>query len=99
MTISTRFQVLRTAAHAIPDDIHTEQRIFNRWIQGRLSFLQNMLEKVTKWEIEAWVLADSVTGYVWNWRLYCGKEENVQRGARPLKHIVLDLLSDFQPIF
>ena len=37
--------------------------------KGRLSFIQYLPKKPTKW---AYVLADSVTGYVYNWKLYTG---------------------------
>ena len=40
--------------------------------KGRLSFIQYLPKKPTKWGIKSYVLADSVTGYVWNWRLYTG---------------------------
>ena len=40
--------------------------------KGRLSFIQYLPKKPTKWGMKSFVLADSVTGYVWNWRLYTG---------------------------
>ena len=45
--------------------------------KGRLAFLQYMPKKPHKWGMKAWVLADSANGYVWNWNLYTGKEDNV----------------------
>ena len=41
--------------------------------KGRLSFIQYLPKKPTKWGMKAYVLADSTTGYVYNWRLYTGK--------------------------
>ena len=41
--------------------------------KGRLSFIQYLPKKPTKWGMKAYVLADSKTGYVYNWRLYTGK--------------------------
>ena len=41
--------------------------------KGRLSWIQYMLKKPTKWGIKVWVLADSSNGYVWNLQLYTGK--------------------------
>ena len=35
-----------------------------------------MHKKPTKWGMKAWVLADSTNGYVYNWKLYTGKETN-----------------------
>ena len=40
--------------------------------KGRLSFIQYMPKKPTKWGMKAFVLADSKTGYTYNWRLYTG---------------------------
>ena len=44
--------------------------------KGRLAFLQYMLKKPQKWGMKAWVLADGANGYVWNWKLYTGKEDD-----------------------
>lgn len=41
--------------------------------KGRLSFIQYLPKKPTKWGMKAFVLADSCTGYVYNWRLYTGR--------------------------
>ena len=60
--------------------------------KGRLSFLQYMPKKPTKWGMKAWVLSDSHTGYVWNWRLYTGKEESKELTTPLAEHVVLDLL-------
>ena len=38
--------------------------------KGRLSFIQYMPKKPTKWGMKAYVLADSRTGYMYNWYLY-----------------------------
>ena len=40
--------------------------------KGRLSFIQYMPKKPTKWGMKAYVLADSNTGYMYNWYLYTG---------------------------
>ena len=40
--------------------------------KGRLSFIQYMPKKPTKWGMKAFVLADSCTGYMYNWHLYTG---------------------------
>ena len=41
--------------------------------KGRLSFVQYMPKKPSKWGMKAFVLAYSKTGYTCNWRLYTGK--------------------------
>ena len=45
--------------------------------KGRLAFLQYMPKKPHKWGMKAWVLADAANGYVWNWKLYTGKDESL----------------------
>ena len=42
--------------------------------KGRLSFLQYLPKKPTKWGMKAFVLADSKNGYTYNWRLYTGMQ-------------------------
>ena len=41
--------------------------------KGRLGFAQYMPKKPIKWGLKAFVVADSVSGYTFNWRLYTGK--------------------------
>lgn len=41
--------------------------------KGRLSFIQYMPKKPTKWGMKAYILADSKTGYLYNWYLYTGE--------------------------
>ena len=45
--------------------------------KGRISFLQYLPKKPNKWGMKAWALCDSKTAYVWNWRLYVGKDDEV----------------------
>ena len=40
--------------------------------KGRLSFLQYIPKKPTRWGMKAFVLADSHCGYIYNWKLYTG---------------------------
>lgn len=40
--------------------------------KGRVSWIQYMPMKPTKWGIKAWTLADSSNGYIWNLRVYTG---------------------------
>ena len=49
--------------------------------KGRLSFIQYMPKKPTKWGMKAYVLADSHTGYMYNWYLYTGM--SLVHQARP----------------
>ena len=56
-----------------------------------------MPKKPQKWEIKAWVLADAANGYVWNRKLYTGKEDNVPASNLGLAdRVVLDLLAPKQ---
>jgi hypothetical protein len=59
---------------------------------------QYMPQKPQKWGIKVWCLACSVSKYVWNFSIYCGKsqvvrdEQPVARGEPKLAHnVVLDL--------
>ena len=62
--------------------------------KGRLAFLQYMPKKPQKWGMKAWVLADGVNGYVWNWKLYTGKEDESHTTLGLAHRVVLDLLND-----
>lgn len=59
--------------------------------KGRTSLMQYMPKKASKWGMKAWVLADSDTGYLWNWQLYLRKEDNVDP-TRGLAHRVVTSL-------
>ena len=39
-------------------------------LKGRIIILQYAPKKPTKWGMKAFVLADSITGYNCNWKLY-----------------------------
>ena len=60
--------------------------------KGRLSFLQYMPKKPNKWGMKAWVLAESDTGYTWNFILYTGKQEKRPAGVPLGTHVVTELL-------
>ena len=63
--------------------------------KGRLSFLQFLPKKPKKWGMKVWALADSKMGYVWNWKLYCGKED--KEGPEPLgERVVVGLLTGLE---
>ena len=44
--------------------------------KGRLWFIQYIPKKPTKWGMKAFVLADSLSGYTYNWKSYAGKNNN-----------------------
>ena len=46
--------------------------------------------------MKAWVLADSLNGYVWGWKLYTGKEGR-DSGQGLAHRVVVDLLADPRP--
>ena len=63
--------------------------------EGRLSFLQYLPKKPKKWGVKAWALADSKMGYVWNWKLHTGKED--EAGSEPLgERVVTGLLTGLE---
>lgn len=43
--------------------------------KARVSIIQYIKDKPTKWGFKFWVLADSASGYTWNFSLYTGREE------------------------
>ena len=57
--------------------------------KGHLSFLQYLPKEPHKWGMKAWVLAESKTGYTFNWSMYTGK--NVDDGGPLAKRVVLNL--------
>lgn len=44
--------------------------------------------------MKAWILADAANGYVWNWKLYTGKEDVPASNLGLAHRVVLDLLDD-----
>jgi hypothetical protein len=64
---------------------------------------QYMPQKPQKWSIKVWCLACLVTKFVWNFTIYCGKEEvtsivePIARGELKLAHkIVIELSRDIE---
>ena len=45
--------------------------------KGRYSFRQYIQDKPTKWVMKLWVLADSRSGYTFNFDIYFGKSEMI----------------------
>ena len=44
--------------------------------KGRLWFIQYIPKKPTKWGMKAFVLADAISGYTYNWILYTGNDHD-----------------------
>ena len=62
--------------------------------KGRLAFLQYMPKKTQKWGMKAWVLADAANGYVWNCKLYTGKDDFPASDLGLAHRVVKALLDD-----
>ena len=58
--------------------------------KGRLSFLQYMPEKPTKWGIKLLVCCESTTGYIYNYQVYTGKAEHCEHGLA--YRVVMDMV-------
>lgn len=58
------------AAYTLGRELSVDEAMIG--FKGRLWFLQYLPKKPTKWGMKAFVLADSVTGYTYNWKLYTG---------------------------
>lgn len=59
---------------------------------GRLSFKQYMKGKPCPWGVKVWCCADSRTGYLWNFKVYTGKNETASRDGQG--HDVITGLGD-----
>ena len=53
------------------ENISIDERMVRN--KGRFSFRQYIRDKPTKWGFKLWVLADSLTGYTWDFEVYTGK--------------------------
>ena len=63
--------------------------------KGKKHMIQYMPNKLNKWGLKAWCLAESKTGYAWNWQLYSGKANGVQENGLAYR-VVMDLT---EPLF
>ena len=61
------------ASYVPSQDLSVDESIIG--FKGRLSWIQYLPNKPTKWEMKSWVLADACNGYTWNWQLYTGREQ------------------------
>lgn len=59
--------------------------------KGRLSIKQYIKAKPHKWGIKSWVLSESETGYVDNFQIYKGRQENAPREGGLARRVVRDL--------
>lgn len=64
--------------------------------KGRTSLMQYMPAKPTKWGLKAWGLADAETGYMYNWKLYLGKDGGWPADVPLGTHVVQTLA---EPLF
>ena len=64
--------------------------------KGRLSFLQYMPKKPVKWGMKAWALADSTSGYTWNFKLYTGKGDGSEGEGTLGEKVVMELSNSLQ---
>ena len=51
-----------------------------------------MPKKPKKWGLKAWALSDSISGYVWNWKLYVGKDDEVDTSDGLAYGVVMELV-------
>jgi len=85
--LTTRFQ----RYYQLNREITIDERMIK--YTGRLSFLQYIQNKPTPWGIKVFVLADAKNGYVWNWKVYTGRE--IGRQNNVAQNTVIELT---QPI-
>ena len=61
--------------------------------KGRTTLKQYMPDKPNKWGLKAWCLADAASGYVYNWKLYLGKEKKRPQDM-PVSEFVVRTLTE-----
>ena len=61
--------------------------------KGRSAFKVYKPAKSHKWSLNVWVLAESGTGYIYNWKLYTGKTAQQHNGDRVslTQKVIVDL--------
>ena len=52
-------------SYTLSEEVCVDERMIG--FKGRLNFIHYMPKKPTKWGMKAFVLADSCTGYMYNW--------------------------------
>ena len=70
--------------------------------KARLSFLQYMPKKPTKWGVKVWVCADAKTGYIHSFEVYTGKSElGVEHGLAysVVMHLMEDLMDSGRTMY
>ena len=58
------------AAYVLGREVSLDEAMIG--FKGRLGFIQYLPKKPKKWGMKAFVLADSITGYTYKWKLYTG---------------------------
>ena len=60
--------------------------------KGKILFLQYLAKKPNKWGLKEWVVCDSKSGYVWNWKLYAGKDDDINTSDGLAHGVLLELV-------
>ena len=62
--------------------------------KSRLSFIQYMPKKPTKWGIKVWVCCDARTGYIYSFDVYTGADPSIAKSSNGQAYdVVMNLLS------
>ena len=61
--------------------------------KGRSSLKQYLPKKPIKRGYKVWCLCDPITGYLFNYQIYLGKEETIGKGTSLAERVVFDLIS------
>ena len=69
--------------------------------KARLSFLQYMPKKPTKWGVKVWVLSEAKTGYIYKFSIYTGKGEVPEKGLAygVVFHLMEELLDSGRVLY
>lgn len=87
--LTTRFQ-----RYYIPGKVLTLDERMVKYT-GRLSFLQYIKNKPNQYGIKMFILADASSGYVCNWEVYTGAQENNRGGGRAIHNVVLEMTQNY----
>ena len=93
--------LLKTLAKTAPDlnALHQQESIDESMIctKCRLSFIQYMQKKPTKWGIKVWVCSDSITGCIYSFDVYTGANPSVPKHPKGQAYSVVMKLMESLP--
>jgi len=81
------------AYYDLPKEISIDEKLLK--YTGRVSFKQYISRKPNRLGFKLYILSDAKNGYVYNFKVYTGKE-NVERTGNLAQYVVLDLMKGLE---